>query len=351
MDSSGNLYIADSWNYRVRKITTDGKIQTIAGNGSYGPYGDGGLATAASLGLIESLAVDALGNLYLSDSYDHLVRKVTSGGAISTVVGGGFGAAVDGGAAQTATLKFPKGVATDLQGNLFVADSLNHRIRKVSTSGVISTVAGTGTAGFAGDGAAATAAQLNSPYALGVDSTGVLSISDLWNYRVRSVGAGPAGPIILSVLDAAGAQAIVTPGAYVSIYGTNLAPKTDDWSNSISNQQLPTQLDGVTVSVGGKPAYIYYISPGQINIVAPAVSAGAVPVQVTSAGVASNAFTATAQVDGPAFFLWGQYAVATHLNYSLCAKAGLISEPPALPPSRVSGSSSGATVSVQPARR
>ena len=327
IDSSGNLYVADSWNYRVRKIATDGKIQTIAGNGSYGPFGDGGLATAASLGLIESLALDTTGNLYLSDGYNHVVRKVAPGGTISTVIGGGFGPAVDGGAAQTATLKFPKGVAADSLGNLYVSDSLNERIRKVSSAGTISTVSGTGAAGYSGDGAAATAAQLSSPNALALDPSGVLILSDLWNYRVRSVGGAPPPvvPVIISISNAAGGQAVIAPGAYVSIYGNNLAPKTDNWNASIVNQQLPTQLDGVTVSVSGNAAYVYYISPGQINIVAPAASAGAVQVLVTNAGIASAPFNATAQQDSPAFFLWGKYAVATHADYSYCAKPGLLS--------------------------
>jgi uncharacterized protein (TIGR03437 family) len=322
MGAGGVLYIADSWNYRIRKITSDGKIQTVAGNGSYGPFGDGGLATAASLGLIQSLAVDAQGNLYLSDSYNHRIRKVTAAGAISSVVGGGFGPAADGGAALSATLKFPKGVAVDSQGNLYVADSLNHRIRKVTSGGVISTVAGSGAAGYSGDGPATTT-QLNSPYGLGADPTGPLYFSDLWNYRVRNLGSAAVTPIVTAITDVAGSQPIITSGAYMSIWGSNLAPKTDNWNTSIANQQLPTQLSGVSVTVGGKPAYVHYISAGQINIVAPDVSAGSVQVQVSNSGVLSAPFTATARRYGPAFFLWGQYAVATHTDYTNCAKAGL----------------------------
>jgi uncharacterized protein (TIGR03437 family) len=335
VDSGGNLYVADSWNFRVREINLDGKIQTVAGNGSCGPFGDGGPASAASLGLIQSLTVDTTGNLYLSDTYNHLVRKVVPGGAISTVVGGGFGPAADGGAAQTANLKFPQGITVDAQGNLFLADSLNHRIRKVSSDGVISTVAGTGTPGYSGDGRAATAAQLNRPVGLGVDARGALTVSDLGNYRVRSVPAPPAPiPVITAVSNAAGGQGVITPGAYISIYGTNLAAKTDNWNASIVNQHLPTQIDGVAVSVGGKAAYVYYISPGQVNIVAPDVNPGVVPVQVTNAGIVSAAFNATAQTYSPAFFLWGQYAVATHGDYSLCARTGLmpgVSATPAKP--------------------
>lgn len=319
---SGNLYVADSWNYRVREIAANGIIQTVAGNGSYGVFGDNGPAAAASLGLIQSLTMDTAGNLYLSDAYNHVVRKVASGGNISTVVGGGFGRAQDGGAATSATLKFPKGVAVDGQGNLFIADSLNDRIRMVSPAGVISTFAGTGTPGYSGDGGAATAAQLNSPYGLGLETSGVLSLSDLLNYRVRSV-APQETPVITGVSNAAGGQTTIAPGAYVSIYGTDLAPKVDNWNASIVNQQLPTALDGVSVTVGGKAAYVSYINPAQINIVAPAVTSGTVQVVVTNGQVSSAPFNATVQQDSPAFFLWGQYAIATHLDYSYCGKPGL----------------------------
>ena len=324
LDSAGNLYVADSWNYRVREITTGGKIQLVAGNGSYGPFGDQGLATAASLGLIQSLAIDAAGNLYLSDAYNHVVRKVVPGGNISTVVGGGFGPAVDGGAAQAATLKFPKGIAIDAQGNLLIADSQNERIRKVS-SGVIGTIAGSGTAGFAGDSGAATAGQLNSPYGIAAGIGGALVLSDLWNYRVRSVGGTPVPPTILGVASTADGQPAIAPGAFASIYGANLAPIAADWGASIKNSQLPTQIGGVSVMVGGKPAYIQYVNSSQINVVVPSLSAGAVPVQVTNAGLTSTLFNAIAQVYSPEFFLWGQYAAALHADYSPCATNGQIS--------------------------
>jgi uncharacterized protein (TIGR03437 family) len=325
-DSAGNLYIADSWNYRVRKITVaDGKIQTIAGNGSYGPFGDGSSATAASLGLIQSLAMDTGGNLYLSDTYNHLVRKVAPSGTISAVVGGGFGPAADGGAAQAASLKFPKGIAADTLGNLYIADSLNNRIRKVSPGGTITTIAGSGTPGFLGDSGAATAAQLNSPYGLATGVGGALVLSDLWNYRVRSMGGAPVPPTILGVASTADGQPAIAPGAFASIYGANLAPVTVDWGGSIANRQLPTQISGVSVTVGGKPAYIQYVNSTQINVVVPDLSAGAVPVVVTNAGIASAAFNTTAQVYDPEFFLWGQYAAATHTDYSPCATNGQIS--------------------------
>jgi sugar lactone lactonase YvrE len=189
VDSNGNVYVADTWNYRIRKISAAGTIQTVAGNGSYGVFGDGGQAVNASLGAIEALALDAQGNLYISDPYHHRVRRIGTGGVITTVVGGSFGDYGDGGAAAIAKLKYPRGVAVDQQGNLLLADSMNHRIRKALVSGSISTVAGTGSAGYSGDGGLATGAQLNTPGGLAIDSAGSLVLADLLNYRVRRVQA------------------------------------------------------------------------------------------------------------------------------------------------------------------
>ena len=137
------------------------------------------------------------------------------------------------------------------------------------------------------------------------------------------MGGTPVPPTILSVSSTADGQPAIVPGAYVSIYGDNLAPATLDWTASIVNSQLPTQVGGVSVTVGGKPAYIQYVAATQINILAPALSAGAAPVQVTNAGLVSAPFASTAQAYNPEFFLWGQYAVATHLDYSDCAKTGM----------------------------
>ena len=152
-DGTGNLYIADSQNHRIRKVATNGIITTIAGTGSYGFSGDGGAATAANLANPAGVALDGSGNLYIADSQNHRIRKVATSGIITTVAGTGVaGYGGDGAAATAATLNNPVGVAVDGMGNVYIADALNHCIRKVSTSGIITTVAGTGTAGFSGDG-------------------------------------------------------------------------------------------------------------------------------------------------------------------------------------------------------
>ncbi len=193
VDSAGNLYIADAGNHRIRKVDSGGAITTVAGSGTSGFGGDGGAAAAAQLREPGGAAVDSAGNLYIADAGNHRIRKVDSGGAITTVAGSGTsGFGGDGGAATAAGLDNPIGVAVDSAGNLYIADAGNHRIRKVDTLGAITTVAGSGTAGYSGDGGAATAAQLSSPYGVAVDSAGNLYIADESNHRIRKVDSGGA---------------------------------------------------------------------------------------------------------------------------------------------------------------
>ncbi|MFC8229753.1 RICIN domain-containing protein [Streptomyces sp. NPDC057287] len=190
VDSADALYVTDSSNHRIRKITADGKISTIAGAGVAGFSGDGGPATAARLNLPLGIAVDSTGIVYFSDYSNHRVRRITTDGKIGTVAGTGVaGYRGDDGPAASAQLNCPRQVVVDEGGDLYVADAGNHRIRKIAADGKITTVAGTGVAGFSGDGAPATEARLNSPLAIVVDSTGTLYISDHNNHRVRMVSA------------------------------------------------------------------------------------------------------------------------------------------------------------------
>ena len=295
VDPAGNLYIADSWNYRVRKVTADGNVQTIVGNGSYGPFGDGGSATAASLGLIESIALDGSGTLYLSDSYNHMVRKVT-GGTISTVVGGGFGPAVDGVSAATANLKFPRGIAVDWQGNLLIADSLNSRIRKVSPGGLISTVAGNGTAGFSGDGGAATTAQVNSPAGLAVDSVGHPTFSDQWNYRVRSLGlAQPTPTPTPTPTPVPCSSTTLSPGGetFPAAGGTGTFSIATDAACSWSVSNAPGWLSvtgGATGTGNGTVSYQVFSNSGGIRSGTLAVAGRSFGVQQVSASAVGVQF-------------------------------------------------------------
>src|SRR2546425_11373876 len=186
VDPAGNVYIADRGNSRIRKVDTVGLISTIAGNGTSGFSGDGGLATAASFDAW-SLAVDVSGSLYITDARNHRVRKVNAAGIISTVAGDGgdiFGG--DGGPA-TATSVLPVDIFVDPGGNLYLADA-SYRVRKVNGDGIITTIACNGTSGFTGDGGPATAASC-VPYRVARDSAGNLYVADGSSRRIRKVSA------------------------------------------------------------------------------------------------------------------------------------------------------------------
>jgi len=190
LDAAGNLYIADQGNYRVREVSADGIITSIAGNGTKSFSGDGGLAARARLLYPVGMAVDRTGNVYIADTANNRVRRISSNGIIVTVAGGGTAGLGDGGPATSAQLKNPVGVALDAAGNLYIADQVNYRVRKVSASGIIITVAGNGTQGFSGDGGPATSAQLYYPTGVAVDGAGNLYIADSGNNRVRKVSSG-----------------------------------------------------------------------------------------------------------------------------------------------------------------
>jgi sugar lactone lactonase YvrE len=188
VDGSGNLYIADTGNSRIRVVTPAGLISTFAGNGINGYSGDGGLATAAQISDPFGVAVDSSGNLYIADTNNSRIRKVTPAGLISTFVGNGvYGYSGDGGSATAAELATPSSLATDSSGNLYIADIGSDRIRKVTAAGIISTLAGTAIRGYNGDGILATAAELYDPFGLAIDSTGNLFIADGHNNRIRKV--------------------------------------------------------------------------------------------------------------------------------------------------------------------
>ena len=192
VDGKGNVFIADTSNARLRKVSPGGRITTIAGNGAVCcSTGDGGAATAAVLSFPNAVAVDGKGNVYIADNLDHRVRKVTSGGRITTLAGTGTsGDSGDGGKATSARLNYPFGVAVDRKGRVYISDSLSSRVRMVSPAGKITTIAGTGKAGFSGDGGQATSAQLASPQGLAVDRQGNLFIGDEANQRIRKVNRG-----------------------------------------------------------------------------------------------------------------------------------------------------------------
>ncbi len=190
-DSTGNLYIADQGNQRVREVDTSGTITTIAGTGVAGFSGDGGPATSAQIDGPTGLAVDGSGSVYVSDTNNQRVRKIDSSGTITTFAGDGSGVyGGDGGPAAAAGLRYPKGLAFDkIHGDLYIADSGTSRVRKVNSTGTISTIAGNGTAGFAGNFGPATSATVGDPTALALDFDGNLTIAQTGYHVIRQVRA------------------------------------------------------------------------------------------------------------------------------------------------------------------
>ena len=190
-DSSGNLYVASQDDHVVRKVDLKGIITTVAGTGEQGFSGDGGSATSAQLDTPSGVAVDSTGVLYIADSHNHRIRRVGTDGTITTIAGTGVaGFSGDGGSAAQAQLNFPAGISLDSSGTLYIADSGNAAIRKVA-GGVITTVAGTGQQGYGGDGGPAVSAQLDTPTGVAADPNvaGQFYIADRHNHRVRQVAA------------------------------------------------------------------------------------------------------------------------------------------------------------------
>jgi uncharacterized protein (TIGR03437 family) len=299
-DRTGTLYVVDTSNHRVLRIPFGGLVQTVAGNGSPGDGGDGGQASMAQLNQPSACKVDSYGNLYIADTLNHRIRKVSANGAISTVAGtGAAGFGGDEGPAIAAQLSGPIGVAGDDTGNLYVADTGNHRVRLITPDGVIHTIAGVGTPGYSGDKGAAASAQLNLPAGLVLDGSGALYIADTGNQRVRrlvqdaAIAPDPA-PLVaaLSVVNALSLQTgPVAPGEIVSIFGTGLGPESGVPGGIDPSGLLSNLVAGVEVRFDKVPAPLFYVQNEQINVQVPYTVAGSanthveVRVQGRSAGV------------------------------------------------------------------
>jgi sugar lactone lactonase YvrE len=316
MDSSANLYIADTDNCRIRKVTPGGIISTVAGSGSHGYSGDGGPATSAKLDYPMGVAVDSSGTLYIADINNSCIRKVTPDGIISTIAGGGMNGLNDGGPATSARVS-PHGVAVDSAGNLYIADLGYIRIRKVTPDGIIHTVAGNGTVGYSGDGGPATSAQMYSPFGVAVDSADNLYIADQSNHRIRKVTpdgiintfagngsygySGDGGPATSAELSSIMDVAVDSAGNLFIADGNNNCIRKVGTPNVFSNLDLSAKGIGQSSTLGINQT----AQPGYATVV---VNSGAAPygtavfsfnqdgVTVSEAGIPASPPTAAARI-------------------------------------------------------
>jgi uncharacterized protein (TIGR03437 family) len=363
IDGQGQLYLADASNHVIRKISPKGIIVTIAGEGSAGYTGDGGVATSAQLHTPLDVAVDAAANVYIADSDNNVIREIdVHNGYINTIIGTGatsnalnhptaitldsagnlyisdagnhriarYAAGVvttyagdtvdgytgDGGPATSAEISTPQQLVFDAAGNLYFADSTNGVIRMVTPGGIITTVVGNGSAAYTGDGGLAKSAGLFIPQGVAVDPAGNLYVGDTQNNVIRE--ASPAYPGISTggVVDAASYVPQLAPGALASIFVSNLPPVT-----ATASLPFSTTFQGVSLTVNGLNAPILgvYGDANQVNFQVPyETQAGAASIVVTVDSLVSNPVTVPVTATAPGLFLVGSSpAVQNYPAYTL----------------------------------
>ncbi|HCC57807.1 MAG TPA: hypothetical protein DEQ47_11200, partial [Solibacterales bacterium] len=310
LDGFGNVYFSSA--HRIFRLLTSGYLDIVAGTGVAGYNGDGGDATTRQLNGPAGLATDRFGNLYIADTGNHLLRRRTPDGALVTI-GGALtaGFAGDGGPLSQGRFSSPAGLAVSAADELWIADAGNHRVRMVDSDGLLHTIAGTGVAGFSGDGGVATAAGLFNPTALAIAADGVVYVADTNNRRVRALTPPALGqlggtPGVLAVVHAASGQfTAVAPGLLVSIYGEGLGPAAPAIGEFGGDGRLATVLEGTQVTFNGVAAPLLYVSAGQINAQVPyevAASATA-SVEVQRNGLPRAAATVAVQAAAPGLFV------------------------------------------------
>jgi uncharacterized protein (TIGR03437 family) len=274
VDAAGNVYIADTLDHAVRKVTPDGAIHTLAGTGNPGYSGDGGPANKARLSLPSAVAVDANGNIYVADTGNNEVRRIDPAGTITTVDTGGL-------------LSGPRGVAVDRAGNVYIADTGNHRVRRVSPGAPVTTIAGNGACCYAGDGAMALDSMLNQPWAVAVDAGGNVYVADAANNAVRILSPVSADLMVNAVTNGASNElGSVAPGELVVVYGTGLSGARAVLFNGVAGPLL--------YAVPGQAGTVvpYAVVAGSAQVVVRGTGAASAPVTVTSAPTAPGLFTA-----------------------------------------------------------
>ena len=254
-DNNGNIYISDNYNSVIRKVDTNGIITTYAGTGESGYSGDGGAATSAKIYSPYDLTTDHDGNLYFADAANHVIRKVDKNGIITTVAGtpetSGYGG--DGGLATSATLYRPTGLVIDRGDNIYFCDTYNDVIRKISKNGIISTIAGTGTQGYSGNGSPAASAKLYKPFGIAVDSLNNIYITDSWNYIIRKIDASyhtltgtptnsDVGTTTMTFTASDGQGGSATQSFALKVINTNDAPVLTSVTNVTTNEDTAKTL-------------------------------------------------------------------------------------------------------------
>ena len=312
LDSSGNLYVSDQNNDRIQELTAAGSAITVAGTGVPGFNGDDLLAAATQLftpeamaiasdqtlyfidagngrvrklnsaGIVTTLAlmqargvaVDASNNVYMSDGALHRIIRIDTQGRMLVIAGSGTpGFGGDGGPSNSAKLNSPSGIATDVQGNLYVADTGNNLVRMIGTDGIIRTIAGTGAADFDGDGGPALSAKLNAPTGLSVDESGNIWVADTGNNRIRVLSPAPVASQQVEPPGIVNAASFlpgpVAPGEIVSIFGTGIGPTEGASATLDSSGAVTTGLGGTTALFGGIAAPLFYSQDSQVNAQVP----------------------------------------------------------------------------------
>ena len=292
LDGAGNLYVADTHDRRIRKISAAGIISTVAGNGVDNFSGDGGQAINAELNNPQGVALDAQGNLYIADTGNNRIRKVTASGVITTIAGStSSGYAGDGGFSTAAQLNGPSRVALDPAGNIYFTDNGNNVVRRILTDGIINTVAGNGQSGFGGDGRPANAAMLANPIGLTIDASGGILIADAGNLRIRRVD--PNGTI--STIAGNGSNALSGDGG--SPLSTGFGLPADVAVDAVGNIYIADQSDGRVRRIQPKPSSIVLSDTGLTFTTAVDGASGATrTVNILNGGAGTIAWSASATV-------------------------------------------------------
>lgn len=321
IDTTGAIVFVEQHSSRIARVQ-DGKLVTIAGLGIIpGFSGDGGKATNAVFGSrVTGIAFDRSNTLYIADETNHRIRQVTPDGIIRTIAGTGkAGYSGDGGPASAAQLNMPADVKVDSSGNIYIADMMNHRVRRIDTSGTITTVAGDGTQGRGPDSVPATSSSLNTPAAVAVAPNGDLYIADWQNYLIRKVSFSSQPTItpgaVVNAASFAPAPIPVAPGSIISVLGANFAASVV----SASSSPLPTALGGISLQINGADAPLYYVSPTQINAQVPfETPLGPATVTVTTAAGTSASQAATVGATAIGVFQYdGTRGIVTNQDGSL----------------------------------